>query len=130
MLNKIILGALLSIFIGIKGQIPVEQTFLFENTIFTSPRIYQPDQFKWQGVLNWNGWRWTYYSERVLPGPGLDIPGRHTDEDGYVCDENNYICLASSILSKGTIVDTPLGKQGKIYDCGCPNDTLDVYTNW
>ena len=130
MLNKIILGALLSIFIGIKGQIPIEQTFLFENTISTSPRIYQPDQFKWQGVLKWSGWRWTYYSERVLPGPGLDIPGRHTDEDGYVCDENNYICLASSILSKGTIVDTPLGKQGKIYDCGCPNDTLDVYTNW
>lgn len=92
--------------------------------------IYSAAYFKRQGVLYYNNWRWTYYSEKVLPGPGLKIPGRHNDENGYVCDENNYICLASSTLSKGTVVNTPFGKQGKVYDSGCAADTLDVYVNW
>lgn len=47
-----------------------------------------------------------------------------------VCDENNYICLASSSLPKGTIVDTPFGKRGKVYDCGCLSYILDVYVSW
>jgi len=82
------------------------------------------------GVLNWNGWRWTYYSQRVLPGGGLNIPGRHVDADGYVCDENEYICLASSTLAWGTVVDTPFGKPGRVYDSGCAADVLDVYVDW
>lgn len=91
---------------------------------------YSASQFRKAGVLHWGGWRWTWYSERVLPGNGLRIPGRHTDDNGYVCDENNYICLASSTLKHGSIIDTPLGKQGKIYDSGCASDTIDVYVNW
>lgn len=93
-------------------------------------RLYEPSEFQWLGVLNYDGWNWTYYSERVLPGPGLNIPGRHTNEDGYVCDEDEYICLASVDLDQGTIVKTPLGYYGKVYDTGCPHGTLDVYTNW
>lgn len=88
---------------------------------------YSLSYFRRAGVIHWNGWRWTYYSEKVLPGHGLKIPGRHVDGNGFVCDENNYICLASSRLSKGTVVDTPFGKQGKIYDSGCASNTLDVY---
>lgn len=80
------------------------------------------------GVIYWGGWRWTWYSQNVLPGGGLSIPGRHIDESGYVCDENDYICLAATSLSQGTVVDTPFGKQGKVYDSGCAYGTLDVYT--
>lgn len=93
-------------------------------------RLYEPSEFQWLGVLNYDGWRWTWYTERVLPGPGLNIPDRHTNEDGYVCDEDEYICLASVDLNQGTIVKTPLGYYGKVYDTGCPQGTLDVYTNW
>lgn len=92
--------------------------------------LYSASQFMELGIIHWNGWRWTYYSEKVLPGGGLDIPGRHNDTDGYVCDENDYICLSSSSLSKGTVIDTPFGKRGMVYDTGCPSDVIDVYVNW
>ena len=91
---------------------------------------YTSAEFQYNGVINWGGWRWTWYSQNVLPGGGLDIPGRHVDENGYVCDENGYICLASSVLERGSVVDTPLGKQGKVYDSGCAADTIDVYVNF
>lgn len=96
-----------------------------------SPRAYEPDYFEVMGVLEWGGWRWTWYSQQVLPGDGLDIPGRHVDSDGYVCDENDYICLASDYLEWGTVVNTPFGKMGRVYDCG-PGawDILDVYVDW
>lgn len=100
-----------------------------EDTI-TTERIYEPSDFKWMGVINWGGYRWTYYSQRVLPGGGLNIPGRHVDEDGFVCDEDGYICLASSDYGRGTIIDTPFGKKGKVYDCGCASGTLDCYCDW
>ena len=77
------------------------------------------------GVLYQNGFRYTYYSQRVLPGGGLDIPGRHV-EGGYVRDKDNYIVLASKYHKKGTVLDTPIG-IGKVYDY-CPTDkTIDVY---
>lgn len=95
-----------------------------------SEKIYSASYFRRMGVLRWGGWHWTWYSKKVLPGNGLHIPGRHIDDDGYVCDENDYICLASSTLSKGKVLDTPLGKKGKIYDSGCAADTIDVYVSW
>lgn len=91
---------------------------------------YTPADFMSAGVIHWGGWRWTWYSQNVLPGGGLRIPGRHVDDMGYVCDENDYICLAATSLSKGTIVDTPFGKQGKVYDSGCAYGTLDTYVAW
>ena len=97
---------------------------------YSYPTYYTPDEFYNMGIIEWGGWSWTYYSEVYMPGTTLPIPGRWTDENGYVCDENNYICLASSSLSKGTIVDTPFGKMGKVYDCGCLSYILDVYVNW
>ena len=93
--------------------------------------IISASSFRFDGVEFWSDYRWTYYSEQVLPGGGLDIPGRHTDYNGYICDENDYICLACDFLPKGTVVSTPFGKAGKVYDCGCgDNITLDVYVNW
>lgn len=92
--------------------------------------LYSASYFMNMGVIHWNGWKWTWYSERVLPGGSLNIPGRHADSDGYICDSNDYICLSSSSLSKGTIVATPFGKGGKVYDTGCASDVIDVYVNW
>jgi hypothetical protein len=91
---------------------------------------YTASDFKRLGVIYWGDWKWTWYSEKVLPGGGLDIPGRYIDSNGYVCDEDGYICLASSTLSKGAVVSTPFGKKGKVYDSGCASGTLDVYVSW
>lgn len=91
---------------------------------------YSPSEFRRDGVYYEDGYRWTWYSERVLPGGGLDIPGRYTDDQGYVKDEDGYICLASEDLEQGTVVDTPFGSEGKVYDSGCDSGTLDVYVGW
>lgn len=82
-----------------------------------------------KGVVYYNGHRETWYSQKVLPGGGLKIPGRHVDSRGLVCDGNGYICVASSDLVKGTIVETSLG-TGKVYDSGCASGTIDIYTDW
>lgn len=92
---------------------------------------YSPAYFKRAGRISWGGWSWTYYSEKILPGYGLRIPGRHTDSLGYVRDGNGYLCLASDVLRKGTVIETPFGGYGKVYDCGCGNNyTVDVYVGW
>lgn len=80
--------------------------------------------------VNWfNGHRETWYSQKVLPGNGLRIPGRHVASDGTIRDANGYICVASSDYEKGTIVQTSLG-PGKVYDTGCASGTIDIYTDW
>jgi len=84
---------------------------------------------KSKGVNYYNGHRETWYSQKVLPGGGLQIPGRHVDNRGLVCDGDGYICVASNDYPKGTIVETSLG-AGKVYDCGCPKNTIDIYCNW
>lgn len=82
------------------------------------------------GVNYFNGRRETWYSQKVLPGGGLDIPGRHVNaEDGTIRDADGYICVAASDLPKGTIVETSLG-TGKVYDTGCAPGTTDIYTDW
>lgn len=84
---------------------------------------------KQKGVNYYKGHRETYYSQRVLPGGGLKIPGRHVAKDGTIRDADNYICVASSDYPKGTVVETSLG-PGKVYDSGCAKGTIDLYTDW
>lgn len=84
--------------------------------------------FRSQGTTNDGNYDYTWYSQRVLPGGGLNIPGRHVDEDGFVRDENGNLCIAARDLDKGTEVDTPFGKA-VVYDY-CPNGNLDIYTDW
>lgn len=109
-----------------------EDEYIVEDMVFQSDydALYTPADFQNMGIINWGGWCWTFYSQQAMLGEGLIIPGRHVDYNGYVCDENDYICLASSSLDKGTVVDTPFGKMGKVYDCGCLNYILDVYVDW
>ena len=92
--------------------------------------LYTPEDFRFQGVICHEGYRFTWYSERVLPGDGLVIPGRHADELGYICDEDGFICVASRDFEKGTEVDTPFGKKGKVYDWCAVSGTIDIYVNW
>lgn len=86
---------------------------------------------KRRGAINFNGHRETYYSEKVLPGTGLRIPGRHVADDGTIRDENGYICVAADpgFLPKGTVLITSLG-PAKVYDCGCAYGTVDIYVSW
>lgn len=90
---------------------------------------YTPSYFKRMGIIRYNGWRWTWYSQRVLPGGGLKIPGRHVDKaTGFVCDQDGYICLASNNIGYHKVVSTPFGRKGKIYDSGCSG--IDMYVSW
>lgn len=83
-------------------------------------------QFLTQGVVYSGGFKFTYYSQSVLPGGGLQIPGRHVNAAGYVSDGDGYIVLAGS-APIGTVYDTPFGFKGKIYDRGTYGNHLDVY---
>lgn len=81
------------------------------------------------GVYYYNGRKETWYSQRVLPGNGLNIPGRYVAEDGTIRDEDGYICVAASDLEYGSVVETSLG-TGKVYDTGCAAGTTDIYVDW
>ena len=90
-------------------------------------------QLRRGGVITWKGCLFTWYSQRVLPGRGLKIPGRHVDAQGFVCDKYGYIVVASTprMKIKGTVVATPFGKYGKCYDCGGGGSKWrDVYVAW
>ena len=86
---------------------------------------------KAKGALYYNNHKETYYSQRVLPGSNLNIPGRHVADDGTIRDGEGYICVAanSSYMSKGSVVKTSLG-PAKVYDSGCASGVIDIYTNW
>ena len=97
----------------------------------SASKIYSKEEFIHQGVINWNGWNWTYYLLSMYPGStSTPVQGRHTNEDGYICDGDGYVILASVDLSPYTVVDTPFGYKGKVYDTGCPSGVLDVYTDF
>ena len=104
-----------------------DREWLSRHEHTTQPSM-SPAEFRRAGVVYYNGYKFTYYSERVLPGPGLKIPGRHSDGN-FVRDGDGYICVASCDLPKGTVVDTPFGK-GKVYDVCRDSGTIDVYVSW
>lgn len=93
---------------------------------------YSPSRLtKNKGAIYFNGHKETYYSQRVLPGTSLRIPGRHVAADGTVRDGDGYICVAANTayMSKGTILITSLG-PAKVYDSGCAVGVIDIYVNW
>lgn len=91
-----------------------------------SPLVYTLDTFLFSGVINWGGYHFTYYSQSVLPGGGLNIPGRHVNALGYVADGDGYIVLAND-APIGTVINTPFGAPGKVYDRGTYGNHFDVY---
>ena len=86
---------------------------------------------KSRGAMYFNGHRETYYSEKVLPGNGLSIPGRHVADDGTIRDADGYICVAADpgYMARGSILITSLG-PAKVYDSGCAYGTIDIYVSW
>lgn len=84
-----------------------------------------------KGVVYYNGHKETYYSQRVLPGSGLKIPGRHVAEDGTIRDKDGYIVVSTnlSFKSRYSTFMTSLG-PAKVYDTGCKYGVVDIYCNW
>ena len=78
-----------------------------------------------KGRIWYNGHTETYYSQKVLPGGGLAIPGRHIASDGTIRDADGYIVLASDDYPRGTVVETSLGA-----DIGSGSGNIDLYTDW
>ena len=94
---------------------------------------YSGDEFRFEGRVVDGDHEYTWYSEDVLPGEGLDIPGRHVDDEGYVRDGDGNLCVASNGYSYGSVIDVPFG-DGKavVYDC-CEDESdelIDVYVSW
>lgn len=86
-------------------------------------------KFRRLGIVCKYGKEWTWYSQRVLPGYGLKIKGRHLNENGYVVNWRGQIVLASSEYRRGTVMRTPFGADGIVLDDGCWG-SVDVYTGW
>ena len=103
-------------------QINIEQETTYDYSV-------SPSEFMVQGVVYADGFTYTWYSENVLPGGGLDIPGRYTSEAGYVCDGAGYIVVASCDLDYGTVLETPFG-MAKVYDVCPESGIIDVYVSW
>lgn len=80
------------------------------------------------GVVNWGGYRFTWYSQKTLPGGGLNIPGRHVNGAGFVCDGDGYI-VAATAFGRGTTGNSPWGAW-KSYDTGVSGNMVDLYCNW
>ena len=97
----------------------------------SAQKVYTKEEFIHQGVINWNGWNWTYYLLSMFPGStSTPVQGKHVNEDQFVCDGDGYVILASVDLPPYTVVETPFGYMGKVYDTGCPSGVLDVYTDF
>lgn len=84
-----------------------------------------------KGAMYFNGHKETYYSEKVLPGTTLNIPGRHVADDGTIRDGDGFICVACDpgFLPKGSVLITSLG-PAKVYDSGCSYGIVDLYVSW
>lgn len=81
------------------------------------------------GINYYGGVKESYYSQQVLSGGGLQIPGRHVASDGTIRDADNYIVVASDTQPKGATGQSSLGAY-KVYDTGVGHSGIDVYTNW
>lgn len=94
---------------------------------------YSGSYFKKMGVINENGWRYTWYSSNRAYH--YRTPEWTPDENGVYRDSAGYVvvaCVADSDgnkISQGSTVPTPFG-TGKVYDCGCDAGTIDVYVNF
>lgn len=94
--------------------------------------------FKKMGVINENGWRYTWYSSNVLHH--YRTSEWTPDENGVYRDSAGNVvvaCVAEvdqdgeivRYVNQGEAVPTPFG-TGKVYDSGCAAGTIDVYVNF
>lgn len=94
--------------------------------------------FRKIGVINENGWRYTWYSSNVLHH--YRTSEWAPDENGVYRDSAGNVvvaCVAEvdqdgdivRYVNQGETVPTPFG-TGKVYDSGCAAGTIDVYVNF
>ena len=123
------IGYVYNLYLEKEGQKTKEENQ--EPKLQTLDRVIELDDFRYRGIVDWNGWNWTYYLMSMFPGStSTPVENRWINDEGFVCDQDGYIILASVDLDPYTVVETPFGYMGKVYDTGCPHGILDVYTNW
>lgn len=93
-----------------------------------SASLYDGNSFKSQGVVYWNGIRYTWYSSNVLYH--YRTPEWTVDSNGFYVTSDGLFVVASSDYPQGTIVDTPFGHKGIVLDSGCASGTIDMYTKF
>ena len=98
--------------------------------------VISSSKFYWNGGCRYNGYYWTYYSTKQnLSWTALfnyidkKTGGHYFDSEGFCRDGDGYIIIASKYHSNGTVVSTPFGTAGRVWDC-CPEGNMDVLTNW
>lgn len=109
---------------------PVVTTSNFDSATNTngSASLYDGNSFKSQGVVYWNGIRYTWYSSNVLYH--YRTPEWTVDSNGFYVTSDGLFVVASSDYPQGTIVDTPFGHKGIVLDSGCASGTIDMYTKF
>ena len=111
-----------------------QQAAYYEPTYYDYAPSYSGynNDFQQLGTINDGKHEYSWYSQRVLPGGGLDAlnnNGRHVSSDGFICDGDGYIAVASCDYEQGTVIDTPFG-EAKVYDYCPTSGTVDVYTDF
>lgn len=100
-------------------------TYDESNMPDTQP-IVSADDFKWMGVVEYNGHCETYYSSRELYHP--DTPMWELDEDGFYQTDEGYFVVATDAYPYGEIIETSRG-PAQVLDCGC-GWNIDFYVDW
>lgn len=108
--------------------IEVEPTYAEPTYSEPTHAPYQGSSFKRDGVWYDDEWRYTWYSSN--DAYHYRTGEWEADEQGVYRDADGYAVVASSDLAEGTVIEgTPFG-DAKVYDCGCPSGTVDVYVNF
>ena len=71
----------------------------------------------------------SWYSQKIFPGGGLNIPGRHVDYRGIICDKDGYVCVATKLVAMHNAINTSLG-IGQRYDTCASDNHVQIYTDW
>lgn len=109
-----------------------EEQQYYESYAYAPSYSGYSNDFKSAGVVYDGETRYTWYSQHVLPGGGLDAlnsNGRTVNADGYVVDGDGYIAVASCDYAMGEVISTPFG-EAKVYDYCPTSGTVDVYTDF
>lgn len=113
------------------GSIPQEDYYIQPEE--PDVETYSASEFESLGEIYDGDFCYKWYSQQVLPGDGLFIPGRYVDDEGYVRDEDGNLCVASNRYPIGTQIEVPFGDgYAVVYDTYEDEDDnlIDVYTDW
>lgn len=116
---------------GSMGSIPQENNYIQPGE--SDVETYSAEDLQILGEIYDGDLCYKWYSQQVLPGEGLDIPGRYVDDEGYIRDEEGNLCVASNRFPLGTQIEVPFGDgYAVVYDTyeDEEDDLIDVYTDW